>query len=49
MSLINKIIEKLNPAQPEIRMDQGETQSSTINSYSAYQAFNKIEVIEEFL
>ena len=45
MSLLNRIIEKLNPAQPEIHMDQGETQSSTINSYSAYQAFNKIEVV----
>ena len=44
MSLLTKIIEKLNPAQPEIRDDQGETQSTTINSYSAYQVFNKIEV-----
>lgn len=45
MGLFNKIIEKLNPAQPEIYMDQGETQSATISPLSVYKAFTEIEVV----
>lgn len=45
MGLFNYILEKMNPAQPEIQMDQGETQSTTINSYSAYLAYSKMEVV----
>lgn len=46
MKWLDSIIEKLNPAQPEILQDQGSTADSTINTYTVAHSYENIEVVQ---
>ncbi len=46
MSIKNWITEKLNPAQPDIYIDQGVEHYTTINNLTVEQAYRKLEVVQ---
>ena len=46
MGWFTNIVEKLNPAQPQIVMDQGTDHSTTINRVRASDAYYSIEVVQ---
>jgi len=45
MKWLDKLRTKLNPAQPEIYSDYGETQPTTINEYSVIQAYERFPIV----
>lgn len=46
MKWLDNIIEKLNPAQPEILSDQGDSSDTTISNYTVSSAYESIEVVQ---
>ena len=46
MKWISSILEKLNPAQPEILSDEGSEAYTTISDYTVIKAYDEIEVVQ---
>ena len=49
MSWISNIIEKLNPAQPDIYSEEGEQKPTTTSKYNVVKAYEGLEVVNRLI